>query len=261
MYALLDQHAAWIRPADTGRSTNCLINDVGIYVHQKQRGYHNYALPYSWDVRLGHKDRQAALAELDDDIDETYVNSVLRDIGYDAAVHDATTQRLVAWYAADRELSFSELQQHLARTLPDYTLPAQFIHLERMPLTTNGKIDRSALPDPDQRQPVTTTTYIAPSTPAQKTLADIWCHVLDLQHIGIHDNFFELGGHSLPALQAVALANRAFQTEIPLPTFFENPTIEQLANAVESLLMAEIENLTEAEVAQLLGNGEQQNDW
>ena len=74
----LDTHVPWVRPSDTGRSTNCLINNTGIYVHRKERRFHNYALPYSWDVRLGHKTRQAALAELDDEIDVVQVRNISR---------------------------------------------------------------------------------------------------------------------------------------------------------------------------------------
>ena len=66
MLDYLAREAPWIRPTDTGRSTNCLINEAGIHVHKTERGYHNYALPYSWDVRLGHKERDAAVAELCD---------------------------------------------------------------------------------------------------------------------------------------------------------------------------------------------------
>ena len=61
MYEYLDRRLPWVRPSDTGRSTNCLINDVGIYVHKRREGFHNYALPYAWDVRMGHKQRDAAL--------------------------------------------------------------------------------------------------------------------------------------------------------------------------------------------------------
>src|SRR5437899_4985664 len=82
MHAYLRQRTPWIRPSDTGRSTNCLINDVGIYVHKKQRGYHNYALPYSWDVRLGQKTRDEAMDELDDELDEARVQQIMRQIGY-----------------------------------------------------------------------------------------------------------------------------------------------------------------------------------
>ena len=84
MLSYLEQKVTWVRPKDTGRSTNCLINDVGIFIHQQERGFHNYALPYSWDVRMGHKDREAAMEELDDQIDEDNVRTILEEIGYDA---------------------------------------------------------------------------------------------------------------------------------------------------------------------------------
>ena len=70
LYRFLEERAPWVRPADTGRSTNCLINVAGIQVHRREQGYHNYAEPYSWDVRLGHKTRDEALEELDDEVDE-----------------------------------------------------------------------------------------------------------------------------------------------------------------------------------------------
>ncbi len=77
LHAYLRQRTPWLRPSDTGRSTNCLINDVGIYVHKRQRGFHNYALPYSWDVRLGQKTRDEAVMELDDEIDEQRVQQIM----------------------------------------------------------------------------------------------------------------------------------------------------------------------------------------
>jgi len=77
MYAYLENRLPWARPDDTGRSTNCLINDVGIHVHKIERGYHNYSLPYSWDVRLGHKKRDQALHELDDELNIDNVNAIL----------------------------------------------------------------------------------------------------------------------------------------------------------------------------------------
>ena len=89
VYRYLTAETVWKRPADTGRSTNCLINDVGIYVHKKTRGFHNYALPYSWDVRLGHKRREAAMEELDDDIDVGRVRRILGEIGYELPLEDA----------------------------------------------------------------------------------------------------------------------------------------------------------------------------
>ena len=83
MLAFLDRRVPWIRPSDTGRSTNCLINDVGIHLHKTRRGFHNYAFPYAYDVRMGHKTRDAAIDELNDEIDEDNVAEILREIGFD----------------------------------------------------------------------------------------------------------------------------------------------------------------------------------
>ena len=83
IYSFLENNVPWIRPEDTGRSTNCTINDTGIYYHKIKQGYHNYALPYSWDVRLGLKTREQALDELNDDIDTAQVANNLRKIGFD----------------------------------------------------------------------------------------------------------------------------------------------------------------------------------
>src|SRR5258707_4724848 len=103
MQAYLRQRTPGVRPSDTGRSTNCLINDVGIYVHKKQRGYHNYALPYSWDVRLGQKTRDEAMEELEDELDETRVQEIMRQIGYSEPTQTTETsiRRVAAYYVSD----------------------------------------------------------------------------------------------------------------------------------------------------------------
>lgn len=248
MLAYLAHHAPWIRPSDTGRSTNCLINDVGIYVHKEQRGYHNYALPYSWDVRLGHKQRNAALHELNDDIDHARVHQILDEIGYTAAKGDA--KRLVAYYTAAGTLSTAEARTHLAAQLPFYMLPAHIVQLSQMPLTPNGKIDRAALPQPDAQ--VAEQTFSAPEGPLEETIAAIWEEVLRRERISVHHNFFDLGGASLSAIQIMARLNQEFEMTMPLRTLFDAPTVAQLSQAVEELLISEIEALSEAEAESLV---------
>ncbi|HET9279132.1 MAG TPA: amino acid adenylation domain-containing protein, partial [Flavitalea sp.] len=99
MMNYLDKHLPWIRPSDTGRSTNCLINQVGIYVHKKERGYSNYAFPYSWDVRMGHKTREVSLDEINEEIDENEVTRILAEIGY-SSKNENPDKYLVAYYVA-----------------------------------------------------------------------------------------------------------------------------------------------------------------
>ena len=94
MLSFLERNAPWVRPTDTGRSTNCRINDIGIHTHLLEQGFHNYAVPYAWDVRLGHKVREAAMEELDDRLDQLEVDEMLAVVGY----RPAPRQVLTAWF-------------------------------------------------------------------------------------------------------------------------------------------------------------------
>lgn len=124
------------------------------------------------------------------------------------------------------------LKSRLSETLPDYMIPTAFVFLESMPLTVNGKIDRNALPEPEQTAG-TDRGCIAPQTPTQTKLANIFARVLGLEKVGIRDNFFECGGHSLLAAKAVHLMQSQFEAEILLPWLFRYPTVEQLARIVD----------------------------
>ncbi len=254
MLDFLDRHAPWVRPADTGRSTNCLINDAGIYIHKKQQGYHNYALPYSWDVRLGHKTRDEALAELDDDIDEEQVRRILAEIGYEepAPAAGLEEKRLAAYFVADRPLTTSDLRAYLGRDLPDFMIPTYFIPLEAMPLTRNGKVNREALPDPQERRPELATRFAPPEGPVESRVAAIWAGALHIPQIGRHDNFFELGGSSLPAIQIVYQVSQAFAVDFPLQAFFEEPTVAGMSGRIEGLILRQIESMSDEEAAELL---------
>ena len=230
MMDYLDERLPWVRPADTGRSTNCLINEVGIYVHKKERGYHNYAFPYSWDVRMGHKTRAETLDELDDDIDEENARRILRDIGYDSeALHEEHHQeRLVAYYVSEQPVPTFDLRSVLSERLPAHMVPTHFIRLDKLPLNPTGKVDRQALPRPDAQRPDLDAAYEAPRTDIERELARIWSDVLGVQDIGIHDNFFDLGGESILAIQIGTRANEAGLDLTP-ERIFQHHTIAELA--------------------------------
>ena len=237
MYAFLREHAPWVRPSDTGRSTNCLINDVGIYVHRRQRGFHNYALPYSWDVRLGQKTRAQAMAELDDELDEARVKQIMAQIGYTEPpqIGETGVNRLAAYYVSDKSLSVAQLRAHLAKELPDYMLPAYFIRLDRLPLTSNGKVDRRALSSADAGRPEVSATFVELRSETENRLAEIWRKALNLDRVGVNDDFFELGGSSLQAIKILAQLDRVFGVDMPIATFFANVTIASLARAIDKL--------------------------
>ena len=184
MLSYLEQQLPWIRPTDTGRSTNCLINQVGIYVHKQKRGYSNYAFPYSWDVRLGHKTRDASIEEVNEEIDEKSVSRIMTEIGYHPNESNPETQHLVAYYVSDSKVSQTELRQHLSNKLPDYMIPAHFREIAEIPLTTNGKIDFKSLPGMDDGRPDIEVVYVAPGTEIQILLAEIWSEVLQIPKIG-----------------------------------------------------------------------------
>lgn len=212
MYSFLSEKAAWERPSDTGRSTNCLINDVGIFVHKKRKGYHNYALPYAWDVRMGHKKRDEAIDELDDDIDPKNALQILQDVGYDdVAALESQATRLVAFYTAEQEIASSVIQSHLRDLLPSYMQPAEFRILDQIPLTANGKADRKALPRlPGKRlSSESGHEYLAPANFHEQKMAEIWADVLQVDQVGVADNFFDLGGDSIAAIQIVSRARQA----------------------------------------------------
>ncbi|HEX6289408.1 MAG TPA: amino acid adenylation domain-containing protein, partial [Herpetosiphonaceae bacterium] len=122
----------------------------------------------------------------------------------------------------------SELRAYLKDRLPDYMLPASFVLLDALPLTPNGKLDRHGLPAPEAARPELEALFVAPRTPEEHTLADIWTMILRLDQVGIHDNFFELGGDSIRSIQIIAKANQAGLRLTP-QDLFQHQTIAELA--------------------------------
>lgn len=183
-----------------------------------------------------------------------------------AAVADADgDQRLIAYVvpSSGETLSHDALRALAREKLPDYMIPSAFVVLPAMPLTANGKVDRAALPAPDQARRDLQRPFVAPRTPVEQALANIWATLLKRTDIGINDDFFELGGHSLLATRVVSQMRRVFQIEIPLGSLFESPTVAALAEEIERssggqasrLLadLAELEGLSDDDAAKLLG--------
>jgi amino acid adenylation domain-containing protein len=149
-----------------------------------------------------------------------------------AREEDGGEKRLVGYIVSQREAAVSadELRSYLKQQLPDYMVPAAMVMLSKLPLNANGKIDRQALPAPEQAQ---SKTYIAPRTPTEEVLAHIWAEVLRLPRVGTEDDFFQIGGHSLLATQVISRVRRTLNIELPLRTLFEKPTVSSLAAEVE----------------------------
>jgi amino acid adenylation domain-containing protein/non-ribosomal peptide synthase protein (TIGR01720 family) len=141
-------------------------------------------------------------------------------------------------------LSLTELRSYLKQSLPEFMVPGAFVELDAFPLTPNGKVDRAALPSPDDQRMATEEAYVAPRTAAEKMLADIWCTLLNVARVGVNDNFFELGGDSILSIQIIARAALAGLRLTP-KQLFQHQTIAELAAVAGSeVIAAEQETLT-----------------
>jgi amino acid adenylation domain-containing protein len=147
-------------------------------------------------------------------------------------------KRLVAYVVAHQNLigNVDQMRARLKEQLPEYMVPSAIVYLAKLPLTTNGKVDRQALPEPEA---VETKSYVAPKTATEVALAKIWSEVLRRDHISTDDNFFDLGGHSLLATQVVSRIREQFRVDLPIRALFDRPTVgglaEGIANSTQTL--------------------------
>ncbi|MBD2529846.1 amino acid adenylation domain-containing protein [Nostoc flagelliforme FACHB-838] len=146
-------------------------------------------------------------------------------------------QRLVAYLVSksQQDINTFKLRSFLEEKLPSYMLPTAFVILDKLPLTSNGKVDRKALPTPDTTTKMSA-SFVPPRTPTEQIIADIWAEVLGQEQIGIYDSFFELGGHSLLATQVISRLREAFKIDLPLRSLFENPIVINLVERIEEIL-------------------------
>ena len=154
-------------------------------------------------------------------------------------------KRLVAYYSTSgmgeaeaASMGAEQLRAHLSAVLPDYMVPAAYVHMEKMPLTANGKLDRKALPMPEQ-EAYAVRGYEAPAGEMETKLAAVWAEVLKLEKVGRHDNFFNLGGHSLLATRVISRIREGFHVELPIHSLFQNPTVAGLALQVDKAAITE----------------------
>nr|AIW82282.1 PuwE [Cylindrospermum alatosporum CCALA 988] len=154
-----------------------------------------------------------------------------------AIAHTDTSgnKRLVAYFVPDGEKpSSSELRNWLKKKIPDYMLPEVFVCLESLPLNSNGKVDRFALPLPDLEL-YRSVKFVAPRTATEQAIANIVAEVLNIEQVGIDDNFFELGGNSLNANQVISRLRQTFRVELPLRNLLEEPTVVELATSMDQI--------------------------
>jgi amino acid adenylation domain-containing protein len=144
---------------------------------------------------------------------------------------------LVAYYTCvegEGDVGARQLRAHIEAKLPPYMVPTAYVRLERMPLTANGKLDRKALPEPDEAA-YGMRGYEAPAGEMEQTLAGIWAEVLKVERVGRHDNFFALGGNSMGAIRLVNQVRQKLGVNLAVRTFFEAPTIAELVSRLKEL--------------------------
>ncbi|MCC7247122.1 MAG: amino acid adenylation domain-containing protein, partial [Lysobacter sp.] len=136
-------------------------------------------------------------------------------------------KRLVAYCLADDDLDVAALRDALATSLPDYMMPSAFVRMQSWPLTANGKLDRKALPEPEE-QAYARREYEAPEGELEHLAASVWAELLKIEHVGRHDNFFELGGHSLIAVTMIERI-RKHGLQVDIRSLFTAPTLKDFA--------------------------------
>lgn len=163
-------------------------------------------------------------------------------------------KRLVGYVTArDRKADGDSLRQYLCEKLPAYMLPAAIVFMEKFPLTSNGKLDRDALPPPEVAQRESSR---GPRTPHEEILAGLFAEILEVQRVSIDDNFFDLGGHSLLATQLISHIRSALGVDVPIGAVFDAPSVAGMAEIVEAIILEQVEGMSEQEASRLTGQPE-----
>jgi acyl carrier protein len=158
------------------------------------------------------------------------------------AREDARAEKeLVAYLvlAPGATLNAGELRDHLRKRLPDYMMPAEFVSIESVPVTANGKLDRAALPSSSGNRH--SEAYVGPRTAVEEELVKILAPLLKLERVGVNDNFFLLGGHSLLGTQLIARISETFGVDLTLLKLFDHPTVAEMSVEIEDLILAQVE--------------------
>jgi acyl-CoA synthetase (AMP-forming)/AMP-acid ligase II/acyl carrier protein len=160
--------------------------------------------------------------------------------------------RLVAYVviAPNNNLTYSAIQEFLREHLPDYMVPTVFVVLDRLPLTSHGKVDRAALPDPGEENTMKDDSIEDAESPVEVRLKEILIPLLKVNELGVHSNFFQLGGHSLLGAQVLVRIRESFGVELSLKTIFDHPTVGGISAEIERLILEKLEGLDASTDAQ-----------
>jgi acyl carrier protein len=237
---LRDHDPNWKQPKDTGVcSSNCTLNDAGIAVHLRARGYHPYGEALSWDIRFGLLGREEGQRQIGYEPALPPVAGAIRKLKArashdqlrfrDAVVLSRDDDTLVAFVCADWTVDAHTIRRYLKERIPEYMVPNEFVQVDEIPLNASGKVDRDAL-----------LQMRAPERPIGKEdrattqrLRAIWAEILGHSPDSVDEDFFEAGGTSLKATILAVAIEDVFGVSIPIAAAIEFPTIRQQVELVE----------------------------
>jgi amino acid adenylation domain-containing protein len=247
---LSSQDNHWLEPQDTGVcSTNCKINSVGIFVHQLEKGFHNYAAALSWDCRLGLLSKDEGVKALQTEIAPDQVQEILDQLRYQPNVQSSQSLEvsieiqdvavtmhelagepcLAAYFVANQPVDIEALRSYLLKLLPSYMVPIQFVQLESLPITQNGKLDLDALDKLKLKELDLKAEKFHAHDQIEAKLLNLWEEVLERPGIDINDDFFRVGGDSINVTILLSLIEKEFQITLPFEEAFQKPTIKYWA--------------------------------
>ena len=168
-------------------------------------------------------------------------------------------KRLVAYVVPAREvrLSPSELRRFVGQYVPDYMVPSTFVQMAQLPLSSHGKLDRAAVPEPCAANVLDDDSFEAPQSQIEKSLAVFLTSLLGVARVGKDDNFFDLGGHSLMGAQLIARISSTFGVELSLRSLFDHPTVGEVSAEIERLIHAKLASMSEDEAERMLESSQE----
>jgi len=163
-------------------------------------------------------------------------------------------KRLVAYVILNsaQQPTAASMRNYLRKQLPDYMVPASFVQLPSFPLSANGKVDKSALPLPHGRNSLSEAEFIAPRSIVEERLAGVIGSLLQVERVGLNDNFFLLGGHSLLGTQLLTRVSQSFGVELNLLSLFDHPTLAEMSQEIEKLILEKIAGMNGKQQQQLV---------
>ncbi len=213
-------------------STNCFICSVGDYNFYHEKGYHYNGGAKSWERRLGHITMDALKKDLKFKITQVEYDNFMKTIRYTKNnwLEGSADKYLCSYIVPEGKLDIQGLREFLRKRLPEYMIPAFFVRMDKIPLTSSGKVDVQALPEFEKSIDFDEHDYIMPPNDKEIKMQQIWQEVLGIEQIGVNENFFSAGGDSIKGIQVALRLSMDF--DLSINDIFKHQTIRELARHI-----------------------------